>query len=67
MVPATVTKLWPTCAVNIYYKKNHVLGVGAHLIRQFGAHRACDIRLAVPEVINISSSQLVNGDWIAIA
>ena len=26
---------------------------------------ACDITLAIPEVINISSSQLVNGDWIA--
>ena len=37
------------------------------LLRQFGTHHACDIRLAVPEVINISSSQLVSGDWIASA
>ena len=29
--------------------------------------QACDIRLAVPEVINIYSSQLVSGDWIASA
>ena len=62
-----------TCAVNIYYQINakktifHVFGVDAPLHRQFGTHHACDIILAVPEVINTSSSPLVSGDWIANA
>ena len=60
------------CAVNIYFqinvkKKFQVFVVDAPLHRRFGTHLACDIRPALTEVINISSSQLVICDWIASA
>ena len=57
-------------AVNIYYQINKIKTfffltflVDTLLRRQFGTHHACDIRLAIREVICVTSTNFTVGEW----